>query len=135
MSPRTLFLSRLIGLYCIVAAFSMFLRRQEMVHTVTLLLQDGPLMYIVGVVTLGIGLAMVLTHNVWSGGVAAVIVTLIGWAALLKGALFMLLTPETETTNFLNRLHYAEFFEFYAAFSLAVGVYLTYCGFTGRSRT
>src|ERR1035438_6824477 len=39
MSPRTLFLSRLIGLYCIVIALSMMTRRQGTVETVTARLQ------------------------------------------------------------------------------------------------
>jgi hypothetical protein len=34
MSPRTLFLSRLIGLYCILIALSMITRRQATVETV-----------------------------------------------------------------------------------------------------
>ena len=87
MSSRTLFLSRLIGLYCIVAALSVFLREQAIVGTVTLLLRDAPLMFFVGVVTLSAGLAMVLAHDVWSGGALAVIVSAINWATLIKGLL------------------------------------------------
>lgn len=134
MSPRTLFLSRLIGLYCIIAALSMFLRGQTMVDTVTLLLNDSPLMFCLGVVTLSAGLAMVVAHNIWSGGALAIIVTLIGWVALIKGALFLALTPEAEAALFMKGLHYREFFHLYAAISLAFGAYLTYGGFAGRSR-
>jgi len=43
MSPRTVFLSRLIGLYCIVAALSMFLRGQSMLSTVALSSASGAL--------------------------------------------------------------------------------------------
>lgn len=129
MSPRTLFLSRLIGLYCIVAALSMLLRGQAIVGTVTLLLEDAPLIFFVGVVTLSAGLAMVLAHNVWSGGAIAVIVSLVSWVTLIKGVLFLTLTPEAEMEFFLKGLRYQEFFYLYAAISLAVGVYLTYGGF------
>jgi len=44
MSPRTLFLSRLIGLYCILVALSMMTRRQATVETVTTLLQNPAMM-------------------------------------------------------------------------------------------
>ena len=44
MSPRTLFLSRLIGLYCIFIALSMMARRQATVETVTALLQNPSMM-------------------------------------------------------------------------------------------
>jgi vacuolar-type H+-ATPase subunit I/STV1 len=135
MSPRTLFLSRLIGLYCIVAALSMFLRGEAIVGTVTLLLRDAPLMFFVGVVTLSAGLAMVLAHNVWSGGALAVIVSVISWVTLIKGVLFLTLTPEAETAFFLTGLRYQEFFYLCAAISLAVGVYLTYGGFRKSSRS
>ena len=134
MSPRTLFLSRLIGLYCIVAALSMFLRGPALVGTVTLLLKDEPLMFFLGVVTLSAGLAMVLAHNRWSGGALAIIVTLIGWGTLIKGVLFLTLTPETEAALFLKGLHYREFFHLYAAISLAIGVFLTHGGFSTRSQ-
>jgi hypothetical protein len=70
MSPCTIFLSRLIGLYCIFIALSMMARRQATVETVTALLQNPSMMLILGVITLAAGLAMVLAHNIWSGGCA-----------------------------------------------------------------
>jgi len=48
MPPRTIFLSRLIGLYCIVIALSMVTGRQITVETVTPLLQNPSMMLIVG---------------------------------------------------------------------------------------
>jgi len=96
MSPRTLFLSRLIGLYCILVALSMMTRRQATVETVTTLLQNPSMMLILGVITLVAGLAMVLAHNIWSGGALAVIVTLVGWMTLIKSLFFLFLPPELE---------------------------------------
>ena len=134
MSPRTLFLSKLIGLYCILAALSMMTRRQATLETVTALLQNPSMMLILGVITLAAGLAMVLAHNIWSGGALAVVVTLVGWITLLKGLLFLFLPPEKEAGLFLVQLHYQQFFYLYGAISLALGVYLTYSGFKSRSR-
>ncbi|HXY07222.1 MAG TPA: hypothetical protein VEI52_05140 [Terriglobales bacterium] len=108
MSPRTLFLSKLIGLYCIVIALSMMTRRQATVETVTALLQNPSMMLIVGIITLAAGLAMVLAHNVWSGGALAVVVTLVGWITLIKGLLFLFLPPEMEAGLFLRQLHYQQ---------------------------
>jgi len=54
MSPRTLFISRLIGLYCIVIGLSMMTRRQATVETVTALLQSPSMMLIVGITELAI---------------------------------------------------------------------------------
>ena len=107
----------------------MLLRGHAFVGMVTLLLKDAPLLFFVGVVTLFAGLARVLAHNVWSGGSIVVIVSLVGWVTLIKGVLFLTLTPEAESALFLKGLRYREFFQLYAAVSLAVGVYLTYGGF------
>ena len=78
LRPRTSFLSRLIGLYCILIALSMITHRQAIVETVKALLYEPTMVFVLGVIALGAGLAMVLAHNIWSGGALAVIVTLVG---------------------------------------------------------
>ena len=104
MSSRTLFLSRLIGLYCILVALSMMTRKQATVETVTALVQNPSMMLILGVITLAAGLAMVLAHNIWSGGALTVIVTLVGWITLVKSLFFLFLPPELEAGFFLRQL-------------------------------
>ena len=54
------------------------------------------MMLILGVITLAAGLAMVLAHNIWSGGALVVVVTLVGWMALIKSLSFLFLPPEVE---------------------------------------
>ena len=134
MSPRTVFLSRLVGLYCILIALSMMTRRQATVETVTALLQSPSMMLILGIITLTAGLAMVLAHNIWSGSALAVVVTLVGWITLIKSLFFLFLPPEMEARLFLGQLRYEQLFYLYGAISLVLGVYLTYSGFVSRSR-
>jgi hypothetical protein len=133
MSSRTIFLSRLIGLYCIVIALSMMTRRQATVETVTALLQNPSMMLIVGIITLAAGLAVVLAHNIWSGGALVVVVTLVGWITLIKSLFLLFLPPEMRAGLFLGQLHYQQLFYLYASISLVLGVYLTYGGFKSRS--
>ena len=116
MSSRTIFLSRLIGLYCIVIALSMMTRRQATVETVTALLQNPSMMLIVGIITLAAGLAMVLAHNIWSGGALVVVVTLVGWITLIKSLFFLFLPPEMEAGLFLGQLHYRQLFYLYTGY-------------------
>ena len=134
MSPRTRFLSRLIGLYCILIALSMMTRRQAIVEAVTVLLQNPSMTLILGVITLAAGLAMVLAHNIWSGGALVVVVTLVGWITLIKSLFFLFLPPEIEAGLFLGQLHYQELFYLYTGVSLVLGIYLTYGGFKRTSR-
>jgi len=134
MSPITRFLSRLLGLYCILVGLAMVTHRQAVVETVMALVHNAPLMYVLGVITLIAGLAMVLGHNVWSGGVLPVIVTVIGWLTLIKGLLFLFLSSHAAVDFFLGSLQYEHLFYVYAAISIIFGVYLTYGGFRSRSR-
>jgi hypothetical protein len=94
MSPRTLFLSRLIGLYCILIALSMITRKQATLESATTLLHDPSMMFVLGAIPLVAGLAMVLMHNIWSGSTLVVIVTLVGWMTLIKSLSFLFLPKD-----------------------------------------
>ncbi|MDR3725448.1 MAG: hypothetical protein P4K86_00245 [Terracidiphilus sp.] len=132
MTPRTLFLSRLIGLFCLLVDGSLGLNRRAAVDTVTALLRDPPLIWIASIFTLLGGLALVLAHNRWSSGAPAVIVTLAGWAALLKSLFFLLLPAGTGTEFTLKVFGDPLLFYVCLAPSFAVGLYLTYAGFTAK---
>jgi hypothetical protein len=125
MSARTRFLGRLIGLYCILISLAMFAHRQAFVEMATALLHNPPVLLLAGLIAMTAGLAMVLGHNVWSGGALPVVVTLAGWASLMKGALILLLSQEAESGFFLGALHYEQYFYAYASFTLLLGIYLT----------
>jgi hypothetical protein len=135
MSPHTIFLSKLIGLYCILLALSMIIYRQATVDSVTALLHNPSMMLVLGVIALVAGLAMVLTHNIWSGGALVVIVTLVGWVILIKGLLLLFLPPEMEAEFFLRGLHYQQLFYVYMGIFLVLGIYMTYGGFSSTSHS
>ena len=133
MADRTTFLARLIGLYCLSAAAMMLLQREAMLAAVTALLGSGPLLLILGVVIVPAGLAMILAHNVWSGGALPAIVTAIGWLTLLKGLMFWILPPQRIAQLYLQQLHYADLFYLYAGACLLLGVGLTWAGYQRRA--
>lgn len=135
MSPRTIFLSRLFGLYFLLVALPMMLHKQAVVEMVTALLRDPLMMFVFGLLALVAGLAMVLAHNIWSGGVLPVVVTILGWWALAKGLLFLLLFSGGAEGFYLGTLHYDQLFYLYMAICLALGAYLTYAGFTSKSHS
>ena len=107
--------------------------RLPTLESVTALLHNPSLIFIVGVITLAAGLAMVLAHNIWSGGALVVVVTLVGWITLIKSLLFLFLPPEMEAGLFLGQLHYQQLFYLYTSVSLVLGIYLTYGGFKSTS--
>ena len=135
MLPRTIFLSRLLGLYCILVAIAMTIQKQATLDSVTALLHNPPMLLVLGVFTTVGGLAMVLGHNIWSGGALAVLVTLTGWLTLIKGVLFLVLSPEAQAELFLKGLAYQQLFYVYMAITLVLGIYLTYGGFRSSARS
>jgi hypothetical protein len=60
MSQRTTFLSRLIGLYCILVSLYMVTHKQVTVEMVTALVHTQPALFAVGLTTVIIGLALIL---------------------------------------------------------------------------
>jgi len=132
MSHRTIYLGKLTGLCCLTLALAMMSHKQASVDTMTALVHDAPLLLFVSVLTLVAGLAIVLAHNVWSGGALPVIVTLVGWISLIKGLIFLLLPPQAALAYF-EACRYGQLFYVYMSVTFVIGIYLTYSSF--RSST
>jgi len=87
---------------------------------------------LLGLLALAAGLAMVLSHNVWSGGALPVVVTVIGWIILARGVVLLLLTPDAVARLF-DAFRFADLFYLYAGIALLLGLYLTWEGFRRRA--
>ena len=109
----------------------MFARRADFANTMMLMTRDQALLYVVGIVALGVGLAIVLAHNVWSG-LAAIVITLIGWLSILRGIAILFLSGGLES-NFFASIDFGALATFYACIFVIVGAYLTYTGFNARA--
>ena len=129
MSERTTFLSKFIGLYLILISLALAVHKQASIDTMYALVRNAPVLFVAGLMGVIGGLAIVLCHNVWSGGVLPVLVTLTGWLILIKGALLLFLSPEEIYRLLLSALHYQHFFYPYTVIPLVLGVYLAFAGF------
>ena len=134
MSPRTVFLSKLIGLYCLIFALAMVLNRAALMDELTALAGNSPVMLVVGVFTLFAGLAMVLGHNAWRGGGVTIVVTVIGWLTLLKALLILFVPPNVESRFLLELQHSEPLFYFRLALTFLLGIYLTVGGFAASPK-
>lgn len=126
MSTRTRFLGKLIGLYLIIISLAMAAHKQATVETMNALVRNAPALFVAGLIGVIAGLAIVLCHNVWSGGVLPVMVTLTGWIALIKGVLLLFLSPSEVYRLLLEGLHYEQFFALYTAIPMLLGIYLAF---------
>jgi hypothetical protein len=126
MSRLTVYLARLIGLFTVLLIADLLLHGSAVVESA---MADKALMFTYAVISLGLGLAMILGHNVWSGGALPVVVTLVGWLILAKGLLLLYLAPEALGSMYA-KMQYGAHLYLYVAPSLLFGLYLTWAGFT-----
>lgn len=133
MRPLTVYLGKLLGFFTVITSFWLLVERQTAVSTIPALLGNRPVMVVFATLALAGGLAIVLAHNVWSGGPLRVLVTLIGWVMLIRGVLFLFLPPEA-TLHILAAMQFEQFFYIYLAVPFVLGTYLTYLAFTARTR-
>ena len=136
MDRQTIYLGRLIGLFLLIAAIAMLLDQDSVIEMATALIDDRALMLIVGLIALVIGLAIVIGHNVWTGGLFPLVITLFGWSQLLRGLALLFLPAESQIA-FFQVMRLEDFFYLYAGIPLLLGAYLTVVGFlssTGSGR-
>ena len=124
MSLTTVFLGRLLGLYLIAIAVAMLTSRRRALATLDEMARSGPWMLFSGMAATAAGLAIVLGHNVWTGGALAVVVTLFGWAALLKGVSLLLVPPEQMAAAYKG-LGFERFFYVWMGAVLVLGLLIT----------
>jgi hypothetical protein len=124
----TYFLAQLLGLYLLVVGLLMIFQKKMVLEVINECYANSALMFLAGWVAIFLGLLMVLIHNYWNVGVLALVVTLSGWAALLKGAA-LLFIPKT-TVRWVRAANLEKMFYGYAIIVLIVGLYLTHAGFT-----
>ena len=126
--PLTIFLARLIGLYCLLFGLAIVVQKEAMLEMVAALIRNGPVLLIIEVIGVTAGLAIVLGHNVWSGGALPIIVTLLGSIILIRGVVLLFLSPQGKVRLF-EMFRFAELFYLYVGITLVLGLYLTFAGF------
>jgi hypothetical protein len=128
MNDRTQFLAQLLGLYCLIIAMGMMTQKKVMLQIISGLFQSRTTLFVVGIFGVLGGLAMVLWHNVWSGGILALVVTLVGWGTLVKSAALLFVSPPA-WFKLLKAIHYEQNYYLFVAINFVLGLYLTIAGF------
>lgn len=132
MSRLTIFLGKLIGLFLVIVSLAMLIQKEAIVEAVGELIHHRPTMLVLGMLTLIAGLAMVLGHNVWSGGALPVIVTVLGWLTLIRSVVLLFVPPQVLDRTF-EAIRFEQLYYLFVAVPLLLGLYLTYAAFTGRA--
>jgi len=111
----------------IVAVSLSLLVKEKYLKRVLASIEDDATLFLWGLISLVIGLAMILAYNVWDKN-WQIIITLFGWAALLKG-LAILFFPEL--TKFLTKkMENKSWIPIALVIGVFIGLIITYLGFT-----
>jgi hypothetical protein len=100
----SIFLAQLIGPVLLTGAISLFVNGERQRAMAREFLESPPLIYLSGILVMTAGLAIVLNHNVWALD-WRILITLVGWMALIGGAFRILFFDEVEKIGekMLNR--------------------------------
>ncbi len=120
------YLAEIWGITIVVISLAMLIKENYLRRALSLM-EDDAYLFFGGVANFVIGIAMVLAHNVWVKD-WQVIVTILGWIALLK-ALAMLFLPET-TKNFARNMQSKNWLSTALVITVFIGLIITYFGFT-----
>ena len=126
MTP-SVFLARLIGPVMLVVGIAVFLNQRAFRDMAEEFLASRALLFLSGLLIMPMGVAIVLTHNVWAAN-WRVLITLIGWLTLIRGAV-RILAPEAIMGFAAKVLRKKQMMPVAAAVTGVLGLVLCYFGY------
>ena len=126
-TSAALIVAQVLGPLYVIAALGLFTRPERFASLVTELNAKPGLTVGWGLSVLALGLLILAVHNVWRAD-WTVVVTLIGWAAAIKGAI-LTLAPEMVMGLGRKLSSPPSKLRVWAAAPLALGVFLTAMGY------
>lgn len=122
----SMFYAQVIGLWLFLVALAMLVHHDRFKKTVGETLTHAGLMTFTGLIALGLGLLIVISHNIW---VAAwpVVVTLFGWVLIFQGVM-RLFWPES-FSKMMRDMMAGSGYKVMTWVWILVGIYLIWAGF------
>ncbi len=127
----SLFLAKLLGLYLLIMALDLLFRRHELEGAVKDFAASKGLLVSSGSMSLLLGLAIVISHPVYTGDWRGLI-TLIGYLLILRG-IMRVAFPSRIQKRLVTFFHQGYWVILLIIFVL--GIYLTYTGFRSEMMT
>ncbi|MCB1119461.1 MAG: hypothetical protein KDK65_05830 [Chlamydiia bacterium] len=124
----SLFLAKVIGLYLIIVLTAILINRRFLDRCIDELVESPCCLISTGALAVILGLLIVISHNVWTTN-WPVVITIIGWLALIKGVL-RLYWPQQSMDWIRNFRKKPERYTRLVVAFLIIGLWLTYIGFT-----
>ena len=123
----TLFLAQLFGVLFIAVGLGMLLNQKHYGSMIRSVLKSDATLYFGGAGSLTVGFLILSVHQGW-GSISEVMITTIGYAALIKGILLIVFPGVF--SDIAPSIVSKKLVPLYGAITLAIGVYLAYSGFS-----
>ena len=120
------YLAEIWGISLVIVPLALLIN-EKYLKRLFLEIENDATIFFLGIVSLVIGLAMILSYNVWAKN-WQVIITILGWVSLLKG-LAVLFLPEY-TKKMVKRMENASALPYALVVLVIIGLVITYYGFT-----
>ncbi len=91
----TLYFASIWGPILLAIGIGIFVSRNHYIQLYRNLEKETLAVLLFGILAIGFGIFHIMSHNVW-GSLAEVIISLIGWGLLIKGALFAIVPKFVE---------------------------------------
>lgn len=127
-SASTIFVARIVGPYLAIVGLTFAVRRAHVAALADSFRDNRPLMLIAGVIAILFGATILAFHRHWSD-FEAVVITLIGWFALLRGAAQLLIGDQLMSAVHGLRQNQLVILIGGAAAAL-IGLWLTFVGYS-----
>ncbi len=120
-------LARIIGPYMLIAAIAIYANRSAYDRLIDDIEDQPLLLMVIGAFTLILGLLMLQFHNIWSLD-WRVLVTLIGWITLIKGAL-AIISPQIFVKIAKHYKSNDTVLNIQATIAVFFGIFMSYMGY------
>ena len=125
---NTALLAQFLGLFSVILALSMLIRRKMVVHIMKGVLKNRATTYIIGMLEVIGGLLLVLNHAVWDSALTTAI-SVLGWLLLIEGV-FSLFATQKFIKSIVKILDNYKAYYISSVLYFIFGVYLVYAGFS-----
>jgi uncharacterized protein YjeT (DUF2065 family) len=122
----TIFLAKVFGFYLIAKSVAIFLHAKAFKKIINQFLKSRLMQVSVGAICVLVGIMYVLVHNDWST-LPLGMVSLVGWAILLKGLLFFWAPEEAE--DLIKDFNEVEWLRVSSVVIYIIGAYLLGIGY------
>lgn len=128
LSVLTLYLAQAIGLYLILVGLSALVRPERWRQMLDEIIASPALTMLSGVIAFALGITLVYIHCILSDPLA-IAVTLVGWIALVKGALLIVVPGPLLRVGLFS----LRFVRLWAILCVILGLLLGIAGLTGTA--